>query len=430
MKTKVSGTILMMSLIYLCFFSVTFANEERVATVLKLKGKVLAKYPGGQSSLLKVEQNVPEGTELFTSDKSFVKLIFSDKSILNLGPSSSMLIQAFSKKDSGIIRLIKGQIRAQVTKDYMDMSDKNASKLYIRTKTAAMGIRGTDFQVNFNPINNNSSLIVFEGKVSMGHIDRAYQDQSFVQKRLEEIVSNNTAVIVKQGEISAVNFNISERPLIPTKLAPKQLDALQENTSGLEEESKGKKQFRDVVPPGLDSASFRKESPEIMKVELENAKGFFNEKTREYKPAAGTIIDLKTVNLLSPPKDAQFDITTKTFVLPENYGKVDDRSGVFKAPKGYEVSNEGKFAEKRKDFTGVNTSVKIDEQAVKDRSGEALPTTVLPPPITMPKDQTNITAPPPPPPPPPVIKDPNLQLPPPVVPLPPPIDTGLEAPKL
>lgn len=86
---------------------------------------------------------------------------------MNLGPNSQMVINAFPKKEAGIITLVKGQIRSQVTKDYMEMEDKSKSKLYIKTKTAAMGIRGTDFQVNFNPQNQNTSLITFEGKVAM-----------------------------------------------------------------------------------------------------------------------------------------------------------------------------------------------------------------------------------------------------------------------
>ena len=177
MKLK---NIVMIIFILLSLAGEIFAEEAKVATVLLLKGIVKAKLLDGKTIDLKKDQTLPEGAEVITSDRSFVKLIFIDKSIINLGPSSSMQIQAFPKKEAGIIKLIRGQMRAEVTKNYMEIDDKTKSKLYVQTKTSAMGIRGTDFQVNYNPANQNSSLIVFEGKVVMAHIDRANQNDVFV----------------------------------------------------------------------------------------------------------------------------------------------------------------------------------------------------------------------------------------------------------
>jgi hypothetical protein len=326
------------------FLGAVLAEEKTtVATVLLVKGDVRVKDVNGKVSKVVTNQSLEKGTELISSAKSFAKIIFIDKSTLNLGPSSSIVIQEFQAKKAGIINLIQGQIRSQVTKDFMEMSDKEKSKLYIKTKTAAMGIRGTDFQVNYNPANQNSSLIVFEGNVAMAHIDRLKQDQVFSQDNLETLVTSNLAVQVRQGQISAVNLNISDKALVPTKLAPKQLEALKENPTGLDEQSSGKKKYRDVIPPGVNSEVFVNPSVEAQKIETKDAAGFYNEKTREFKPAAGSIVDLKTVNIISPPSDAPFDRATKTFVVTENYGKIDQATGKFEAPKGYELTNEGQF---------------------------------------------------------------------------------------
>ncbi|MGZ3788564.1 MAG: FecR family protein [Bacteriovorax sp.] len=322
------------------------AGEDLVATVLLKKGDVKAKLADGSLIILTIDKKIPVGAVVQTAPNSFVKLIFSDKSQMNLGPSSQMLIQAFPRKEAGIIKLVKGQLRAEVTKNYMEMEDKSKSKLYIQTKTASMGIRGTDFQVNYNPANENSSLIVFEGKVAMGNIDRSMRDANLDQKKLEEIVSSSTAVMVRQGQFSAVNLNIAERPLQPTKLAPKQFDALKENTTGVDDpdsKRENKKQHRNIIPPGVDSAVFMNASPEIVKAEIQDAKGFFNEKSGDYKPAAGSIIDLKTVNLIAPAAGANYDTTTKTFIITQNYGKINEQSGQYIPPKGYELSNNGNF---------------------------------------------------------------------------------------
>lgn len=338
--------ILLFTLLAL-FALVAHAND--VAKVVILKGQVKAKLADGSIIDVKADQSLPEGAVLQTAEKSFVKLIFIDKSQMNLGPNSQMVINAFPKKEAGIITLVKGQIRSQVTKDYMEMDDKSKSKLYIKTKTAAMGIRGTDFQVNFNPENQNTSLITFEGKVAMAHIDRAAREEKFDQSRLEKVVSSDKAVMVAHGQISAVNLNVAERAMAPTALGTKQLDALKENETGTKESTEGdKKQFRNPLPPGADSAIFSNVSPEKAAPSTENSaksdpNGFFNVKTGEYKLPAGSVVDLNTVNIIPPPVNAVFDPNTKTYVVPESFGKIDKTTGEYKAPEGLKLGADGKF---------------------------------------------------------------------------------------
>lgn len=338
-----------------------FAGDAHVAKVIMMRGSVKAKLKDGTLIDVKENTDLDEGAVLQTAEKSFAKLIFVDKSQMNLGPSSQMEITAFPKKEAGIITLVKGQIRSQVTKDYMEMDDKNKSKLFIKTNTAAMGIRGTDFQVNFNPENQNTALITFEGKVAMSNLGKlAKLDQAV----LEKIVSSERAVFVTAGQISAVNMNISERAMLPTKLAPVQINALQENETGLKENNSNSsgsenKQFRNPIPPGAEGSVFSNTMPEVDKMAKEmapqdskstekaatktEANGFFNNKTGEYKLPAGSIIDLKTVNLIPPPVNAVFDPNSKTYIVPTNYGQVDKATGEYKAPTGLKLNSDGKF---------------------------------------------------------------------------------------
>jgi hypothetical protein len=269
--------------IFLTLSLQVFANgSDEVATVLLMKGKAKAKQLDGKIIELTEGQKVQEGSELLTSERSFIKLIFIDKSTINVGPSSSIHIQAFPKKEAGIIKLIRGQIRAEVTKNYMEMEDKSKSKLYIQTNSAAMGIRGTDFQVNYNPVNKNSSLIVFEGKVAMAHIDPTLQNKIFVQNRLEMLVSNKTSVLVTQGQFSAVNFKVSEKALAPQNLGIKQLNILKENPSGIIEDTS--------TPSKSDSAQ-----------EVESSKFIKNSNdTIEAKRGEDNFINLETVSVVAP----------------------------------------------------------------------------------------------------------------------------------
>jgi len=366
-KTNYLLTLIAFSFIFMINdASLVFGASNQVAKVIILKGSVKAKFNNGSVSDVKIDQDIPEGTTLQTAEKSFVKLTFIDKSEMNLGPNSQMIISAFPKKEAGIITLVKGQIRSKVTKDYMEMDDKSKSKLYIKTKTAAMGIRGTDFQVNYNPVNQNTSLITFEGKVAMVHIAREQASVRFDQKRLETIISSDKAVLVTRGEISAVNLNVSERAMEPTKLGLKQIEALEKNETGIIDDQNEKsseekkkddvsKQFRNPIPPGAVGSQFSNTPEEIEKKvkdftsenlkqgSTHNPDGYFNVTTGEYKLPAGSVVDLKTVNIIPPPNNSYFDKISGTFIIPETVGKIDKSSGTYIAPAGLELSASGKF---------------------------------------------------------------------------------------
>lgn len=366
-----------------------FAEGQMVAKVVLMRGMVKAKLATGEVQDVKADQSLPEGAVLQTAEKSFVKLLFIDKSQMNLGPNSQMIINTFPKKEPGIITLVKGQIRSQVTKDYMEMDDKSKSKLYIKTKTAAMGIRGTDFQVNYNAENNNTSLITFEGKVAMASIEKATQTQRFDQSALEKVVSSEKAVMVEKGQVSAVNLNVAERAMLPTKLGTKQIEALENNETGVKESkvAENEKQYKNPIPPGADGAAFSNTSPELekevmkmspasaanfaKKMEVDNSdpNGYFNEKTGEYKLPAGSIIDLSTVNIIPPPTNAVYDPNSNTYVVPENFGKIDKVTGEYKAPEGLKLGADGKFvlvdAEAYQKSQAVNEAEKTEGTETK-----------------------------------------------------------------
>jgi hypothetical protein len=334
---------------------------------------------------------------------------------MNLGPNSQMVINVFPPNDPGIITLVKGQLRSKVTKDYMEMDDKNKSKLFIKTESAAMGIRGTDFQVNYNEENHNTSLITFEGAVAMSHINHSEKELMFDQRQLEHVISGEKAVMVKRGEISAINLNISEMAMVPTKLGMGQIQALKENETGMKVATDTtlnatNKQFRSPIPPGIDG-SLLASTPRVTdtdtkgKSENNTAKGFFDQKTGQYKLPAGSIIDLNSVNIIPPPVNAVFDNNSKMFVVPVSFGKIDPSTGEYKAPEGLKLGNDGKFQvvqPKERAPGSENTSIpkKIDppnifetrpEMAVfADKFGTV--NTPLPPPPQIINDQLQTIA--------------------------------------
>lgn len=371
---KLTSAALLLSFL-LSFKMVAFAAEEGVAKVVVIRGEVKGKMPDGSIVDLAKDMWLKEGTVIQSASGSFCRLLFIDKSTMNLGPESQMVIDQFPENAAGIITLMKGQVRSNVTKDYMNNQETDKSKLFIKTKTAAMGVRGTDFQVNYNPANDNTALITFKGAVAIAQFEAVNGTGRFNQDFLERTVSSQVAVVVRQGEFSGVTPQTS-RATIPTKLNPIQLETLKKNDSGIQAKAPpapaARKEFRNPIPPGVDSKKFANNPTESMtktitlnispeaskalneKVNSERAavnvvtsttapppEGFKDASTGAYAPPAGSVIDLATVNIIPPPKGSVFDPISQTYTIPPELGRVNPYTGSYEAPTGMTLTNEG-----------------------------------------------------------------------------------------
>ncbi|MEM6732868.1 MAG: FecR family protein [Myxococcota bacterium] len=84
---------------------------------------------------------VQAGDLVFTGDASRVRIVFSDGSILAIGPSSKLLLSAYARTDkarSGSLKVLAGQFWLRVTELVGVTTDVD-----IETPTAVAGIRGT-----------------------------------------------------------------------------------------------------------------------------------------------------------------------------------------------------------------------------------------------------------------------------------------------
>lgn len=243
------------------------AAESGVAKVMIIKGQAEAKMKDGKIISVKKDQWIKEGAILKTSSKSFVKLLFIDKSQMNLGPESQMEIAKFPKQEAGVINLVTGSLRAKVTKDYMDNKDTDKSKLIIKTKTAAMGVRGTDFQVSFDPSTASTSLDVWEGQVMMANIDPS---QLGLASGAIDNLLNNDGVAVKEGTEATADPKSSAppevKPMPQDKVEAGKSDTVVSNSAvapkdeikavdGTKPTTKGAT-TRDVTPPGVSKSAF------------------------------------------------------------------------------------------------------------------------------------------------------------------------------
>ena len=225
--------------VYACAGGVSaFAAEKakHAAKIIVLQGQVFKKPKGSaKESPAKKDDLLAEGTVLVTKDRSFVKLLFVDNTQMNLGPNSSMQIEKYQSNEAGMIQLIDGKIRAKVQKDLLskDKSERGTeNKLLIRTKTAAMGVRGTDFQVTYSRANETTSLVTFESEVAMVQLDAGFAGgrgtaSGEIAANLSSALQGGDAVVVGEGQFSAANGRSEASE--PVRISPEQLEQLQKN---------------------------------------------------------------------------------------------------------------------------------------------------------------------------------------------------------
>lgn len=323
--------------------ALTWAQGKKVAVVKIVRGEVDV-LTLGKTSKLKVDDWVEDGAVVKTAEKSFAKLIFVDKSQMNIGPNSEMKIEKFADNDSGVIDLVKGKIRSQVTKDYLQMKDKDKSKLFIKTPNAVMGIRGTDFMISTN--GKNTAAILFEGEVVFNKLNtRGLSDSS----RLERIV--DAGVRMYPGEFSVVDQHRST-PTIPSVLNVQQREALEKNESfdkRAPSNANVNEVAKTVVPVGLtgntvsnDSSTLKNEVAQVGAADTSanrstaDADGFI--KGDAVKPANGSVVHVDSGIIIPPGADSALDKNTNSYGLSNEV--IVDAGGDVQL-KGKEITSEG-----------------------------------------------------------------------------------------
>ncbi|MBC7714077.1 MAG: FecR domain-containing protein [Rhizobacter sp.] len=323
----------------------TFAARPNVATVIKMRGTVTKLVPGELvASTVTADDKFPEDTSIVTGPKSFVKIKFVDNSELNMGPDSKIVIAEMGTDSVGIISLLKGRIRTEVQKT-LNPAEKDKNKFYIRTRTAAMGVRGTDFQTIYNPDNRMTSLLTYKGAVAMAKIDEKThqrleesnteiirdsdntvreikvipEKQVGEKEELVKVLNGTNTVVVPAGQNSFASDALKKSSL-PVQISPVQLNALYKNTEFKEKNILNLKSGNDLKDQKLDLQAAPQKAP---------AEGMYNAKNGDFAPKAGGFIDQNTGLYIAP--------------VTENIGNFDADTGDYFAPAGLVLDSKKGF---------------------------------------------------------------------------------------
>ena len=389
MKKIILGLII----IVLSLFAFAAGDAPKVAIVKIKKGNATALGPDGTQTELKRGEWIKEGSIVKTGAKSFVKIAFIDKSSMNIGPESELKIEKFSKKEAGVINVLSGKIRSQVTKDYLNM-DKDKSKLFIKSKSAVMGIRGTDFMFSTSKATGATTAVLFEGSVVFSKIQK--NDNL---RDLEKIVNKGRKIVPGQFSVAYKNKN---RATVPSKMSSKQFYKLEKNKDfEVSDASQRKKSnsSKSVVPPGLtgaavssDNENLKQEIKKVINIDVTNndkdsqqsdsakkeefveSKGFRD--GEDVKPADGSLVHLESGTVIPMGVDSEFDTNAGEW-KSSTVGSVDEY-GEYVPPEKHEITSEGDIL--RQDPTTGEVvkidneiGVPIDEQAAfNDLKGEVV----------------------------------------------------------
>lgn len=140
-----------------------------VAAVAAVTGSVSVQR-GEEIQRAFVNRSLYVRDSISTGDNGSIKIIFTDDSIVDLGPGSQFEVESFehtqAQTRTGVLTLIYGRLRALISKSF-----SSSSKLDVRSGEVVMGVRGTEFVVNTQRTSPGQAararLTVLEGSVSL-----------------------------------------------------------------------------------------------------------------------------------------------------------------------------------------------------------------------------------------------------------------------
>lgn len=343
----------------------TLAADEPAGKIVILKGKA-ERTSAGEAKAAPIKEGAPifAGDTIATSADARVKLVLKDESEIVLPASSKFQVESFSKEEKtpSVLSVFVGSLRAKVTK-----SAGGDTKMLVKTPSATMGVRGTDFQAIYNEKTKMTSLVTFEGSVAMAKLDSPAD--ATPNRMLDALRDQSKAVVVTEGQYSGI-APAQAQPTVPVKISTAQLETIKNSAFGAGPSgapgaaAAGEKKMMSPVPPGVDAKLVTGTLEEFKAMYGKTAgaeafepaelhiggpggpyqggpgappppEGFFDAASGRMAPPAGGFIDMNTGLYIPPPPGSAFDPIAGVFVPPPNMGSFNPDTGAYIPPKGF-----------------------------------------------------------------------------------------------
>jgi hypothetical protein len=190
---------------------------EAVGTLVSGSGQVMAVTQGKTRGPLKPGDSVYQGDKLTSDTGASGKFLMKDRTILDLNPASQLVITQFEPHNgadrSVELNIVTGNVRVSVNTPV-----KGIGKFNIRTKTAAMGVRGTEFVVSSAAKSDQSQVTVLKGLVQVAPLSgggapvgvspgKQLTMSSGRAPRLETLSALQLSAVANSATVRNVTFN-------------------------------------------------------------------------------------------------------------------------------------------------------------------------------------------------------------------------------
>lgn len=327
-------------------------------TVLSLKGKAYFKKAGHKNVLLKKGSRIKGNGLIKTGKRSFVRIKFTDKTTLVLGPRGVMSVSHKDPRKPRIIELLRGKLRGSVDPKAV-AKYKHEHKLYIKTRSAALGVRGTEFVVIYNDKNHITSNITLKGEVDLykkpdeeifesirEEFDEGGKRVSYSQEdralRLRDDLNHYKAKRIPEGRFAGA-FPSYDRAINPVKVSKLQLNALRSNRnlkSG--KRISDRKALKNNYKINSAVASNDNLVPQPLGKE-KPSQSEYNQNKSESGTRHGGLVDLKTGIYIAPPEGSRYDKKSQSYLMPDNLGGVSPETGEYVPPDGIKLDSLNGF---------------------------------------------------------------------------------------
>jgi len=298
----------------LFFLSLNTFALEVTGSIKLLKGSVTVDNINASKGML-----ILENQEVETGVRSFAKIVFNTGSSIVVGANSKVTISKLDSHGAHILNLVRGKIRADVEKS----KRSGEYSMFLKTRTASIGVRGTRFLLTHNESNLVSSVLTFEGAVheykkSDTEIRDSLRREGLLEvdsSTISEDFRNNDIQIIKRGEYAG-SFPGKEIPTTPVRIDSRQFQLLEKNQN-------------------LD---FDKETTKRIIVTRELVdqieKELVPSSNKKEQGVNGGALDIDTGIYISPPSSARYNEETQQYEMPSYFGSVDEKTGQYLPPEG------------------------------------------------------------------------------------------------
>lgn len=311
--------------------SFIFASQSGI--VVKIRGEVSSLAPKELNAVsLKQGAIIYEDTSILTGKKSFVKIKMKDGSTFSVGPKSKLIINV-QKKEGSLLSLLKGKIRVKAHK-------KKQQHVFIKTRTAAMGVRGTEFMVMFNDTSKRTSLLTYGGEVAISKIDKKTKNKSPSVTSIKKLLTKNSKKI-KKADFTTIGLNENEQ-METININPTQFVLLKKDNS-------------------LGTEKMKLDKDEIA-LAVKKVKRYISKKKRSKNIKQGGFISTD-VGIYIPPEDEK---NKKMFGKINSNGKFIPPQGlVLGAISGFHAANENdKEAKEKARVLNNNLGKQVQEKKI------------------------------------------------------------------